>query len=148
MRNTALVTVTMVVLLIFVSTTSGQTNNEDDGKKLALIHAQAAQGKAQEDTVEAANLLILVADAQTGAPIKGLTQSNFTVKNHFKLLGQNCSCSHIKEVSYAGKGAYRLKIGFNPKKSSCFWVKGEYLLQIAVDHDKYRGQAATQLSIR
>ncbi|MBL8148956.1 MAG: hypothetical protein JNN15_03410 [Blastocatellia bacterium] len=139
------------LLLIFLSVTTVFPDDASKDKKSAIsVQVSTSQGKAAEGNAEAANFLVVVTDKTTGDAIKDLTVSNFFVSSHFFVEGQSQDCRFDKvlSVTYGKRGAYRLKVGFNPEKSSgCVWSKGEHLAHIYVKKENLQGHATATLKI-
>lgn len=109
-----------------------------------LVQVEAAQGFAFPGGVAPANFLIVVTDAETGAPVSNLVQADFMIINHFLLPGQVCGFSNnIASFVNAGTGAYQIQVGL----PGCAWVRGDYLAQVLVNAAAGKGQAAATLSI-
>ncbi len=117
--------------------------------KALTVHVVADAGNAIAGNTEAAHLLVVVTNTNTGKPIEDLTKDDFSVTDHFLINGQNCHFTkQINDMEYAGNGAYKVKVLLGSNKSPCAWTAGEYLIQIAVEQGVRRGQAVTTLSIK
>ena len=115
------------------------------------VQAVAAKGSAAPGNNSNANILVLVTDHTTGAGVTSLTQSNFTVIDHFSLPGQSCGFSNnITSFNNVGTGAYQLTVATHsttPPAGGCKWVAGNYLGQVIVKSSSVAGQAAFLLSV-
>lgn len=111
-----------------------------------LVQVEAAQGAAAVGNSEAANFLIVVTDAATGAGVSGLTQNQFGIINHFSVTGQTMGFSNnITFFNGIGGGAYhvQVKLAKNGK-----WVAGSYLAQVVVSAASQQGQGTATLTVR
>lgn len=115
------------------------------------VQAVAARGSAAAGNNSNANILVLVTDRTTGGGVTTLTQSNFTVIDHFSLPGQACGFSNnITSFNNVGTGAYQLTVATHsttPPAGGCKWVAGNYLGQVIVKSASVAGQAAFLLSV-
>ena len=108
------------------------------------VQAKAARGFAASGNTAPADILALVTDPVTGAPITNLNQDAFAVINHFTNPGQTCGFSNnIVSFNNVGNGAYRLQVSL----VGCNWVPGEFILQLVVSADGRTGQAVAKFSI-
>ncbi len=116
------------------------------------VQAVASQGSAAPGNNANANLLVLVTDPRTGLAVVFLTQSEFSVINHFGVPGQSCGFSHnITSFNNVGTGAYQITLAtsaVSPPPGGCNWVAGDYLGQVMVTSGRLHGQAAFKLSVR
>lgn len=108
-----------------------------------------------EDNVQ---MIVTVADSQTGKPVINLAKSNFTVT--FSVLGNVPACvvaPIIKTVENPVAGVYRLNVGYN--NAACMgWYKGMYPVALQVSSTfnplnpyspgSYQGQIATLVEVR
>ncbi len=113
-----------------------------------IVQAEAAQGLATPGNRAPANFLILVTDPQTGAPITGLIDSEFTIINHFSVPGALCGFSNnITNFNDVGTGAYQVQVEL-VDIPECTWVEGDYLAQVIVRSGSRGGQTPLKLSIQ
>jgi hypothetical protein len=117
----------------------------------ADVQARASRGAAAAGNNANANLLVVVTDENTGAGITNLTQSDFTVVDHFALPGQQCGFSNnITSFNNVMTGAYQLTVATHsttPPAGGCAWVSGYYLGQVVVKTTSGQGQGAFLLSL-
>jgi hypothetical protein len=114
-----------------------------------LVQIEAGQGNAAPGNTQPANVLAVVTESHTGAPVTGLAQSDFTVINHFSIPGQKCGFSNnITMFNNVGTGAYHIQVGLDTSIPGCEWVKGKYLTQVMVDSGSKKGQATATLSVK
>jgi len=114
-----------------------------------VVQVEAGQGAAAPGNTQPANFLAVVTESQTGAAVTGLSQSNFTIINHFSIPGQKCGFSNnITMFNNVGTGAYHIQVGLQTDIPGCEWVQGKYLSQVMVKSDKKQGQGTATLSIK
>jgi len=115
------------------------------------VQAEAAKGAAAQGNNANADILVLVTDSNTGAPIVSLTQSNFTVVDHFGVPGQRCGfSSNVTSFNNVGTGAYQLTVATHsgaPPAGGCKWVGGDHLGQVIVKTAAFAGQSPFLLRI-
>jgi hypothetical protein len=115
------------------------------------VQSVAARGSAAAGNNNNANILVLVTNPTTGAAVTTLTQTDFTVVDHFALPGQSCGFSNnITSFNNVGTGAYQITVtthSTTPPAGGCKWVAGDYLGQVIVTTPALEGQAAFVLSI-
>jgi hypothetical protein len=115
------------------------------------VQAVAAKGSAAAGNNSNADILVLVIDPITGAGVTSLTQSDFSVVDHFGVPGQICGfSSNITGFNNVMTGAYQISIATHsaqPPVGGCKWVAGNYLGQVIVKSAAFEGQAAFLLSI-
>jgi hypothetical protein len=115
------------------------------------VQAVAARGSAARDNNANADILVLVTEANTGSPVTSLTQTDFTVVDHFTVPGQICGFSNnITGFNNVMTGAYHITVAThstNPPAGGCKWVSGDYLGQVIVKTAAVEGQAPFVLSI-
>ena len=115
------------------------------------VQAVAAKGSAAPGNNSNANILVLVTDRTTGAGVTSLTQSSFTVIDHFGLPGEACGFSNnITSFNNVGTGAYQLTVALHsaaPPPGGCKWAAGNHLGQVIVKSASVAGQAAFLLSV-
>lgn len=111
-----------------------------------LVQVEAAQGAAAVGNSEAANFLVVVTDAATGAGVTGLTQPQFGIINHFSVTGQTTGFSNnITFFNGIGDGTYhvQVKLAKNGK-----WVAGNYLAAVTVSSNTQQGRGTATLMVR
>lgn len=127
-------------------TATASLKKDPDGA--LLVQAEAGQGFADAGNTTPADFLVVVTDPETGLPVIGLTQSNFTIVNHFSVQGGTCGFSNnIATFNDVLNGAYHIQVGL-PVLPGCNWVVGDYLAQVIVNAPVGRGQTTATLSIK
>jgi hypothetical protein len=115
------------------------------------VEAQAAQGFAAPGNKQLANFLVIVTNPVTGVGVPNLTQSDFSITNHFAIPGQSCGFSGgIVVFNNPGGGAYQIQVKthhINPNVN-CIWAKGDYLAQVRVTSPQGTGQVPVKLSVQ
>ena len=113
------------------------------------VQLEAGQGAAGPGNTQPANFLAVVTEAHSGAAVTGLTQTNFTIINHFSNPGQKCGFSNsITTFNDVGTGAYHIQVGLQTTVPGCEWVKGKYLAQLIVISGSKKGQGTATLSVK
>jgi hypothetical protein len=114
-----------------------------------LVQVEAGQGAAAPGNTQSADFLAVVTESHTGAAVTNLSQSNFTIINHYSIPVQKCGFSNnITTFNNVGTGAYRIQVGLQTGIPGCEWVKGKYLSQVLVKSEKKRGQGTATLSLK
>lgn len=115
------------------------------------VQAVAARGLAAPGNNANADILVLVTDPNTGAGLTSLTETDFTVIDHFGIPHQSCGFSnHITGFNNVMTGAYQIMVtthSTTPPTGGCKWIAGSYIGQIIVRTASVEGQAAFLLVI-
>ena len=84
------------------------------------VQAVAARGSAAPGDNADADILVLVTDPSTGAAVTSLSQTDFTVVDHFGVPGQTCGfSSNITSFNTVGTGAYQITVATHSSGLLC-----------------------------